>query len=233
MAKIVPDSLAVPLKTSLIAKRIFDVIFTIPGIIILLPVYLAVIIWVKLDSSGSVLFRQLRVGKDGQTFCIYKFRTMSERTVKTDQDCLVEGYGRVTRCGRILRKYKLDELPQLFNVLKGEMSLVGPRPMVPKLVAKYPPAIKEIVLSVPPGITDFASITYINEDEVLKTVENPEEHYRDQILPSKLSYYVHYVQTHNVWLDFKIILLTLVMLLHFPFGKTWKNKHHFMKVKLQ
>lgn len=213
------------------AKRSFDLFFTISGIIFLIPVFLIIALLIKLDSPGKVFFTQIRVGQYGRKFLICKFRTMAGEIANLEEKHLVEGYGRVTRLGKFLRKYKLDELPQLYNVLKGEMSLVGPRPMVPKLVEQYPPKVRELVLSVLPGITDFASIFYINEEEILKSVQDPDVKYREEILPTKLSYYSYYVKEQSVWLDMQIICLTILHLLSIPFCSLFKIKPPFIRIE--
>jgi lipopolysaccharide/colanic/teichoic acid biosynthesis glycosyltransferase len=196
-----------------ILKRLFDLFFSIFGIALLLPLMLIITIVVVVTSPGAVFFRQVRVGQYGRPFLIYKFRTMVDQAESFGKQITIGEDTRVTKFGRFLRKYKLDELPQLLNVLKGEMSFVGPRPEVPKYVAKYPPKVKEIVLSVRPGITDLASIKYRNESEILATVEqkygDPERVYIEQILPVKLSYYVQYVHNQSFWMDIKIIFKTL------------------------
>ncbi len=139
----------------MLAKRCFDLVFTIPGLISLTPVFFFISLWIKSDSSGPIFFRQERVGLGGDSFRIYKFRTMIIDAEKKGKQITVGADCRITNSGRFLRKYKLDELPQLLNVIKGEMSLVGPRPEVPRYVAEYSQEIRDIVLSVPPGITDY------------------------------------------------------------------------------
>ncbi|MEK7990712.1 MAG: sugar transferase [Thiotrichaceae bacterium] len=189
------------------AKRLFDLFFVILGLIALSPILLLIAIWVKLDSRGTVFFQQTRVGQYGKLFKIIKFRTMSMSNeglkLTIGQDC------RITRSGYFLRKYKLDELPQLFNVLRGDMSLVGPRPEVPEYVAYYPDEIKNIVLSVPVGITDNASIEFKDESELLATSHQPEMDYIQKILPIKLAYHQQYVNERSLMLDFGLILKTL------------------------
>jgi lipopolysaccharide/colanic/teichoic acid biosynthesis glycosyltransferase len=137
----------------------------------------------------------------------------------------------ITRTGKFLRKYKIDELPQLINVLIGDMSLVGPRPMIPRIVAQYPASVRNIVLSVPPGITGLASIAYIDENEMLSASSNPKYLYDKHILPIKLHYYVYYVFAHNVWLDLKIILLTFVYLARLIYGSIRKKEHQKFAIK--
>ena len=178
----------------MIAKRIFDLVFAIPGLLILMPVFVVVAVWIKMDSSGPVFFRQQRVGKSGQLFSIYKFRTMVVNAESMGAKVTVGDDPRITQSGNFLRKYKLDELPQLFNVLTGDMSLVGPRPEVPEYVEYWPISVRDLVLSVPPGITDFASIEFRNENELLEDVSDPVDTYVRDILPIKLRYYERYVR---------------------------------------
>jgi lipopolysaccharide/colanic/teichoic acid biosynthesis glycosyltransferase len=190
------------------AKRLFDVLAAGAGLLLLAPLLLAVALWVKLDSQGPVLFRQVRVGRHGVPFEIYKFRTMAHcpdggRQLTVGQD------PRVTRAGRFLRHYKLDELPQLLNVLEGTMSLVGPRPEVPRYVECYPPGVRNTVLSVRPGVTDLAAILYKDESAILGQAGDPERAYVDTILPVKLEYYQRYVRERSFWLDLRIIFRTL------------------------
>jgi len=198
----------------MIAKRLFDILFVIPGIIFLTPVFLICSIWIKFDSEGPVFFRQVRVGQHGRYFRIFKFRTMVRDAENQGSKITVGGDSRITSSGRFLRKYKLDELPQLFNVIKGEMSLVGPRPEVPEYVLHYPDKIRDIVLSVPPGITDLASITFRNENELLAKAEDPHQAYIENVLPIKLDYYVKYVSERNIWRDLMLILRTFFAILN-------------------
>ncbi|WP_069470437.1 sugar transferase [Candidatus Marithrix sp. Canyon 246] len=193
------------------SKRIFDVCCVIPGLILLSPLFLIIAIWIKLGSRGSVFFLQERVGQFGKSFKIIKFRTMhpalSELKLTVGQDV------RITRCGKFLRRSKLDELPQLINVLKGEMSLVGPRPEVAEYVAHYPDIIKDYVLSVPVGITDYASIEFHNENEILGNSQQPEFDYIEKILPIKLAYHQQYVKQQSLLLDITLIFKTFKKLL--------------------
>ena len=193
----------------MIAKRLFDLFFTIPGLIALCPVFVVISVLIKMDSKGPVFFRQTRVGRDGRLFEIFKFRTMIVDAESKGLQLTSGDDSRVTAVGRKLRKYKLDELPQLLNVLKGEMSLVGPRPEVPKYVAYYPEAVRKVVLSVPPGITDKASIEYIEESRLMSESRDPEKTYVEKILPDKLKYYQEYVENRSLLMDIKIILGTL------------------------
>ncbi|MDR3591523.1 MAG: sugar transferase [Negativicutes bacterium] len=192
----------------MVLKRCFDLLFTSLGLIVLAPLFLLIMLWIRFDSAGPVFFRQERVGHRGVTFRIYKFRTMVVDAEKLGRQITVGEDRRVTRSGRFLRKYKLDELPQLINVMRGEMSLVGPRPEVPRYVSEYPPEIKEKVLSVLPGITDYASIEYKDENEVLAKADDPEKAYVEEVLPIKLRYYVSYVDNRSLWLDVCLIFRT-------------------------
>ncbi len=191
------------------SKRVFDLILTIPGLVLLSPFFLVISIMIKKDSKGPIFFKQNRVGQWGTLFKIYKFRTMvvdAEKkglAITTRDDC------RITKLGKFLRKTKLDELPQLINVIRGEMSLVGPRPEVPKYVDLYPEDLKPVILSVLPGITDNASIEFKDEASQMSSSRNPEDTYVKEILPIKLKYYNDYVQSHTIWGDFCIILNTI------------------------
>jgi len=193
----------------MLAKRLFDLLFTIPGFLLLAPFMLIIAIWIRLDSKGPVFFRQERVGQFGKQFRILKFRTMCIDAEAKGRQITVGNDPRITKSGTFLRKYKLDELPQLLNVIKGEMSLVGPRPEVPRYVAMYPEDTRQIVLSVPPGITDFASIEYKDENDILGAAANPDKAYIEEILPAKLGYYLRYVQTRSLKLDFMLIVKTI------------------------
>ncbi|CAH0264454.1 UDP-glucose:undecaprenyl-phosphate glucose-1-phosphate transferase [Massilia sp. Bi118] len=193
-------------------KRSFDLLAAGAGLLVLAPLLLAVALWVKLDSKGPVLFRQVRIGRHGVPFDIYKFRTMADRP-DGGRQLTVGQDPRVTRAGRFLRHYKLDELPQLLNVLEGSMSLVGPRPEVPRYVECYPPAVRKAVLSVRPGVTDLAAILYRDESAILGQAQDPERAYVDTILPVKLEYYQRYVRERSFWLDLRIIFRTLAAIL--------------------
>lgn len=189
-------------------KRVFDFIAALAGLIFLAPLFVVVACWIKLDSNGPVFFRQQRVGRHGIPFHIFKFRTMAVDTESKSQ-ITVGNDARITGAGNFLRHYKIDELPQLINVLLGEMSLVGPRPEVPRYVACYPKDMREIVLSVPPGITDWAAIEYKDESNLLVLADNSEKTYIEVILPAKLEYYVRYVKERSFLTDLRIIFITL------------------------
>ncbi len=177
------------------------------GLIILSPLFLLVAIWIKLDSKGSVFFRQKRVGLNGELFAIHKFRTMRENTEKESR-LTIGSDNRITRSGKFLRKSKLDELPQLIDIVLGKMSLVGPRPEVPEFMDLYPREQREKILSVRPGITDKASIEMIDENELLGQSEDARQDYINVIMPMKAKYYLEYVDNHSLVKDIKIIFLT-------------------------
>ena len=183
-------------------KRSFDIICALCGLIILSPVLLLIIVLIKLTSTGPVFFRQTRVGQYEKLFQIHKFRTMIVNAEASGLKITVGRDLRITSIGHFLRKTKLDELPQLIDVVLGKMSLVGPRPEVPEYVQYYTNEVKAIVLSVRPGITDWASIKMIDEND-------PQQAYIQQILPEKLAYAVRYVQTRSLRLDVYLILLTI------------------------
>lgn len=185
-------------------KRTFDVAFSAGALLVLLPLLLAVAVWIKLDSPGPVFFRQVRVGRGGREFAILKFRTM-RNDAELHGQLTVGADKRITRSGAWLRKYKVDELPQFFNVLVGQMSIVGPRPEVPRYVAMYRPATRETVLSVRPGITDLASIEYRDENALLGASSDPERTYVEQVMPAKLELCERYVRERSFVGDLAII----------------------------
>lgn len=191
-------------------KRLFDLFAASFGLILLSPLLLLIAAWIKFDSSGSVFFRQERTGQHGKTFRIHKFRTMVMDAEKRGLQLTVGMDNRITSSGAFLRRYKLDELPQLIDVIVGNMSLVGPRPEVPKYVACYPVDVRDLVLSVKPGITDLASIEFRDENTLLGQAADPEKIYKEQILPIKLRYYTQYAKNHTIWLDMNLIFKTLV-----------------------
>ncbi len=193
------------------AKRLFDVIASALGLLLLSPLLLAAAVWVWLDSPGPVLFRQRRVGRFGVPFTIHKFRTMR---VEPGAAITVGEDPRITRSGRVLRQTKLDELPQLWDVLRGAMSLVGPRPELPRYVELYPEALKRVVLAVRPGITDPASLAYSHEADLLAAAADPEREYRDVILPAKLRLSADYAARASLASDLKLIGRTLLRVLH-------------------
>lgn len=198
--------LMIPYRNCL--KRTFDILFSSIGLLMLLPVFLVMAVWIKADSEGPVFYRQVRVGIHGKLFRIFKFRSMRLGSDKASQITIGERDSRITRSGIIIRKYKLDELPQLINVFTGDMSFVGPRPEVPKYVDLYTEAQRH-VLDVRPGITDMASIKYINENELLGKANNPEDYYIHTIMPDKLSINLEYIKNNSFMDDVTIIFKTL------------------------
>jgi lipopolysaccharide/colanic/teichoic acid biosynthesis glycosyltransferase len=189
-------------------KRIFDIFFSTLGLVILIPL-LGWIAWrIQVEDGGPVFYRGERVGLHGQLFRIFKFRTMVVNAEKLGGSSTTEDDSRITRLGRTLRKYKLDELPQLFNVFLGEMSLVGPRPQVPWAVKLYDQDQMK-VLSIRPGITDFASIVFNNEGAILRGSLNPDEDYLTKIHPEKMRLALDYMKNQSFWLDWKIIFKTI------------------------
>ncbi len=188
--------------------RIFDFVLVLPGLIILFPFFIIIALLLVIDSRGGIFFRQSRVGKDNRDFLLWKFRTMKTGAEKSGLITVGKRDARITRVGFFLRKYKLDELPQLINVLKGEMSLVGPRPEVRKYVELYSPEQMK-VLSVKPGITDFASIEYSNENELLGKSANPDKTYIEEIMPAKIKLNMKFIEHPTVGNYFRIILKTI------------------------
>ena len=188
--------------------RFFDILFSFLGIVVLLPLFACLYAAVCLESKGGGFYRQKRVGRDGREFTLYKFRSM--RTGSDARGLLTVGGKdpRVTKVGAFIRKYKLDELPQLFNVLKGDMSLVGPRPEVSRYVAFYTEEQRR-VLEVRPGITDYASIEYIDENTLLGQAEDPDKVYVEQIMPDKIRYNMKYIENRSPKTYFHVILLTV------------------------
>jgi lipopolysaccharide/colanic/teichoic acid biosynthesis glycosyltransferase len=197
-------------------KRAFDILFSALVLLVIAPMLLAVALWVKLDSPGPVFFRQRRVGLRGRKFLIYKFRTMATDAEECGPQITIGADARITRSGVVLRKYKIDELAQFINVLIGDMSVVGPRPEVPQYVALYPRATREVVLSVRPGITDWASIEFKDENDILGKTLDPHLAYLKEVLPIKLDYYTEYVKQQSFFGDLKIILATMAAVLRRP-----------------
>ena len=187
-------------------KRLFDLFVSSLGILVLSPLFLAISVKIKLDSQGTVFFKQQRIGKEGKSFYIIKFRTMSMEN--QGSQITVGGDKRITQYGAKLRESKLDELPQLFNVWIGNMSLVGPRPEVPRYVAFYTEEQKK-VLEIKPGITDLASIEFRNESELLAKADDPETYYVEKIIPAKIGYSLRYMEQMSLCYDLKMIIGTL------------------------
>lgn len=193
-------------------KRFFDIVASALGLIVLSPLLLVVAIWVKLDSEGPVFFRQVRVGRYNKDFRIFKFRSMRVGSDKGSQVTIGGRDPRVTCSGYFIRKFKIDELPQLINVLVGDMSLVGPRPEVRHYVDYWTPEQMR-VLDVRPGITDPASIRFRNENELLAKAKNPEKYYVEVIMPQKIKLYLDYVNQASFWYDLKLILQTFKVII--------------------
>lgn len=192
--------------------RFFDILFSAAGLLFLSPLFLILCLIIKLESKGGCFYVQERIGKDGKSFGLYKFRTM--RTGADEEGLLTVGEhdNRITRIGFFLRKLKIDELPQLMNVLKGDMSLVGPRPEVRKYVELYTEEQRK-VLRVRPGITDYASIEYVNENELLSKSDDPDRIYIEEIMPDKIKLNMKYLEHYTLTEYFKIILLTFKRLI--------------------
>jgi lipopolysaccharide/colanic/teichoic acid biosynthesis glycosyltransferase len=192
-------------------KRLVDVVAAVFGLLLVAPLLMLIAVAVRIDSEGPALFRQTRVGRDGRTFQILKFRSMylARHTRDGTAQITVATDPRITRLGALLRRTKLDELPQLINVLRGDMSLVGPRPEVPRYVAMYPPDARAEILSVRPGITDEAAIEFRDESEILGRSEDPERTYIEEILPRKIRLYQNYVRHRSLLGDLGIVLRTL------------------------
>ena len=193
-------------------KRFFDIIASGCGLLVLSPILLIMAIWIEWDSKGPVFYRQVRVGRHNKDFRILKFRSMR---VGADKGSLVTIGGRdprITRSGYFIRKYKLDEFPQLINVFKGEMSLVGPRPEVRHYV-DYWTAEQMHVLDVRPGITDPASIKFRNENELMEKAENPEDYYINVIMQEKIRLYLEYVENASFWYDIRLVFQTIKVII--------------------
>jgi lipopolysaccharide/colanic/teichoic acid biosynthesis glycosyltransferase len=195
------------------AKRAFDLLGASLALLLLSPLMLAIAAAIRLDSRGPVFFRQQRVGRHGVPFCIHKFRSMVANAPQRGPALTVGDDPRVTRVGRWLRRTRLDELPQLLDVLAGTMSLVGPRPELPQYVAQYPPGLRERVLSVRPGITDPSSLLHLDEAEQLARAADPEREYVEVILPRKLQCAADYAAQANLRSDLGVLLRTLKLLL--------------------
>lgn len=191
------------------SKRLFDLIFASLGLILISPLFLFLAVAIKLESKGPVFYRGLRVGLHGRLFRIYKFRTMVVDAEKIGGPSTADDDPRLTRLGKFLRKYKLDELPQLINVFKGEMSFVGPRPEVEHYVAMFT-GEERAILSVRPGITDWASLWNPDEGVILAGSTDPEKAYMERIRPTKLKFQLKYVREHSFFTDLKIIFQTLI-----------------------
>lgn len=195
-----------------ITKRIFDLVACTAALVLLCPFWLCIALMVACGSKGGALYRQTRVGRDGREFKLLKFRTMRQDADKIGGLITIGEDDRVTRIGRFLRKYKIDELPQFLNIIKGDMSIVGPRPEVPKYVALYNERQRR-VLSVRPGLTDYASIEYISENELLAKSSDPDRTYIEEIMPDKLELNLKYIENQSVMEDLRLIFKTLFSIL--------------------
>ena len=191
-----------------VSKRFFDITFSFIGLILLFPFFVLIVLLIKLKDGNPIFFKQERVGYKGKPFYIWKFRTMIVNAEKSGRQITIGKDPRITAIGYYLRKFKLDELPQLFNVLKGEMSFVGPRPEVPKYVFLYNENQRQ-VLQLKPGITDIASIRYYNENDILAQAPNPDAIYREEIMPEKIRLNLEYAKNANLWTDFLVVLQTI------------------------
>jgi lipopolysaccharide/colanic/teichoic acid biosynthesis glycosyltransferase len=196
-------------KINGLIKRLFDIFFSLVGLIMLSPLFLLIAYLIKKEDGGPVFYRGVRIGQFGKSFRIYKFRTMVVDAEKIGGPSTADDDPRITKIGKVLRKYKLDELPQLINVLKGEMSIVGPRPEVPFYVNMFTEEEKKI-LSVKPGITDWASLWNPDEGAILAGSPDPEKTYMEKIRPTKIKLQLKYVEEHSFLTDLKIIFLTIL-----------------------
>lgn len=202
-------------------KRFFDFLFSIIGIVIFAPWMMVVALIIKLTSEGPVIYKQPRVGLHEKIFHVYKFRTMVHKADTMGSSVTAGGDPRITSIGRFLRKTKLDELPQLFNVLKGDMSFIGPRPDVPEITAKYTPEMKKI-FSVRPGITSVATLHFRGEEAILSKVQDPDRFYEEVVVPLKVELAMEHIRRHSLWFDFSILCQTVWALT--PLTKIWPIK---------
>lgn len=194
-------------------KRLLDIICSLLALVVFSPLWIVIALAIVIESRGGVLYRQSRVGRNNRDFTLYKFRTMRTGSDKKGLLTVGDRDSRVTRVGYFLRKYKLDEFPQLINIIKGDMSIVGPRPEVRKYVDMYTPEQLK-VLSVRPGLTDYASIRYVHESEILARSDNPEQTYIDEVMPAKLTLNMEYIQNQSLWEDVKLIFQTFAAIVH-------------------
>jgi lipopolysaccharide/colanic/teichoic acid biosynthesis glycosyltransferase len=194
-------------------KRLFDIITSLIVLSVGLPFGILIALVIVIDSKGKIFYKQSRVGRHNVDFPLYKFRTMYSESDRGSLITIGENDMRITKIGLFLRKYKIDEFPQFFNILKGEMSIVGPRPEVRKYVDLYTPEQMK-VLSVRPGLTDYASIRYVNENALLAASEDPEQTYIHEIMPDKLALNLKYIEEQSLWVDLKIILKTFAAIVH-------------------
>ena len=191
-------------------KRLFDIVFSTIGLVVLFPVILVVAVAVKKSSSGPVFYKGERIGKNGNSFKMYKFRTMVVNADNLGGPSTASDDPRLTKTGLFLKRFQLDEIPQLINVLKGEMSFVGPRPEVGVYVDMMSEEEKKTILSVRPGMTDYASLWNFHEGDILKGAEDPEKEYMEKIRPEKIRLQIKYVRERSFWVDLKIIIKTVL-----------------------
>ncbi len=194
-------------------KRLFDIVFSFLGLLILFPFLLIISVLIIIESRGGIFYKQQRVGRNNRGFSLIKFRSMRKNSDKSGLLTIGAKDGRITKSGYYLRKYKLDEIPQLINILTGEMSFVGPRPEVRKYVDLYNEQQRK-VLKVKPGLTDYASIEYFKESEILSSKQNPEKAYIEEIMPAKLDLNLKYIDEKSFFTDLKIILKTIKKIVH-------------------
>ena len=194
-------------------KRLFDIVLSLIVLAVFLPFGLLIAMVIVCDTKGHVFYKQTRVGRHNKDFQLYKFRTMYEDSDHGSLITIGTKDSRITQSGIFLRKYKIDEFPQFLNILKGEMSIVGPRPEVRKYVDLYTPEQMK-VLSVRPGLTDYASIRYVDENALLASSDNPEQTYIHEIMPDKLALNLKYIQEQSLCVDIKIILKTFAAIIH-------------------
>ncbi|MBS6936881.1 MAG: sugar transferase [Clostridium sp.] len=200
-------------RGQLLFKRVFDILLSLVLLVLLSPVMLILALAIRLDSPGEVLFRQVRVTQYGQEFRIFKFRTMVANAQQLGTQVTVQGDMRITRVGKLLRKCRLDELPQLLNILMGQMSFVGTRPEVPRYVRQYTPQMLATLL-LPAGVTSQASIRYKDEDRLLDSSADPDRTYVEQVLPGKMEYNLNSLLDFSLWQDFKTMVQTVGAVLH-------------------
>lgn len=202
------DHILMTKQSTLFKKRIFDILFSAMGLICLLPFFILIAILIKVDSSGPILYKQTRIGKSGKEFEIYKFRKMRADIGDQGLKITTTNDVRMTKFGKTMKKYKIDELPQLWNVFRGDMSFVGPRPETPNYVEIYDEMQRDI-LKIKPGITDYASLEYINEGDLLESSPDPDKLYRETLIPKKIEYNLQYIKDMSIKTDLKIIFSTL------------------------
>jgi lipopolysaccharide/colanic/teichoic acid biosynthesis glycosyltransferase len=211
-------------KGYFMGKRLFDIAISLAVLIIFSPLFLLLAILIKKDSEGPVFYRQIRIGKDEKPFRIFKFRTMVNNAEKSGVTSTKSDDVRITRMGKFIRKYNLDELAQFINVLRGEMSIVGPRPEIPYFVDMFTEEEKKLILSVKPGITDWACIWNPDESKLLAGSDDPDRYYLEKIRPEKIRLQLKYVKEYSFWIDFKIMLMTLKVHLFVPIIEALRKK---------